>query len=63
MGKKARLFPSGELKLHCRSLLFSLIQLSTYYASKNPDGFDGWFFRSNHSLEAFAGIGEARRCR
>ena len=41
MGKKARLFPSGELKLHCRSLLFSLIQLSTYYASKNPDGFDG----------------------
>jgi len=37
---------------NCRSLLFSLIQLSTYYASKNPDGFDGWFFRSNHSLEA-----------
>lgn len=36
---------------NCRSVLFSLIQLSTYYESKNEDAFDGWFFRTNALLE------------
>lgn len=32
---------------NCRSVLFALIQLSSYYADDN-----GWFFRSNADLEA-----------
>jgi len=36
---------------NCRSTLFSLIQLSTYYESKNGTAFDGWFFRTNALLE------------
>ena len=36
---------------NCRSVLFSLIQLSSYYQTKD-NKFDGWFFRSNADLEA-----------
>ena len=36
---------------NCRSTLFSLIQLSTYYENKNGAAFDGWFFRTNALLE------------
>lgn len=36
---------------NCRSVLFTLIQLSTYFQSTNND-FDGWFFRPNVDLEA-----------
>ena len=36
---------------NCRSTLFSLIQLSTYYESKLGTSFDGWFFRTNALLE------------
>lgn len=36
---------------NCRSTLFSLIQLSTYYETKNGAAFDGWFFRTNALLE------------
>lgn len=32
---------------NCRSMLFTLLQLSSYYASE-----DGWFFRSNADLQA-----------
>ena len=35
------------LDLNCRSMLFTLIQLSSYYADK-----DGWFFRTNEDLRA-----------
>ncbi len=36
---------------NCRSTLFSLIQLSTFYETKNGATFDGWFFRTNALLE------------
>lgn len=36
---------------NCRSTLFSIIQLSTYYENKSGAPFDGWFFRSNALLE------------
>ena len=36
---------------NCRSTLFSLIQLSSYYAND-----DGWFFRSNDDLKAEADL-------
>lgn len=36
---------------NCRCTLFSLIQLSTFYESKNGTAFDGWFFRTNALLE------------
>ena len=36
---------------NCRSVLFTLIQLSTFFQSVNND-FDGWFYRSNSDLEA-----------
>ena len=32
---------------NCRSMLFTLLQLSSYYADE-----DGWFFRSNADLQA-----------
>ncbi len=32
---------------NCRSMLFTLLQVSSYYASE-----DGWFFRSNADLQA-----------
>ena len=31
--------------LNCRSMLWTLVQLSSYYADK-----DGWFFRTNEDL-------------
>lgn len=36
---------------NCRSTLAALIQLSTYYETKNGAAFDGWFFRTNALLE------------
>lgn len=36
---------------NCRSVLFTLIQLSSYYQTKD-NKFDGWFFRSNADLVA-----------
>lgn len=36
---------------NCRSTLFSLIQLSSFYENKNENAFDGWFFRTNALLE------------
>lgn len=36
---------------NCRSTLFSLIQLSTFYETKKGATFDGWFFRTNALLE------------
>ncbi|MCR5463194.1 MAG: hypothetical protein K6F06_01465 [Bacteroidales bacterium] len=35
---------------NCRSTLFSLLQLSSYYENKN-EAFDGWFYRTNALLE------------
>ena len=39
------------LDRNCRSVLFTLLQLSSYYQTKD-NKFDGWFFRSNADLEA-----------
>ena len=36
---------------NCRSTLFSLIQLSSVFESKNGAAFDGWFYRSNALLQ------------
>lgn len=36
---------------NCRSVLFTLIQLSTYYENAHPNS-DGWFYRSNADLMA-----------
>ena len=36
---------------NCRSTLYTLIQLSTYFENKNGAAFDGWFFRTNALLE------------
>lgn len=38
---------------HCRSMLFTLLQLSSYYARG-----DGWFFRSNSDLQAESRLSE-----
>ena len=38
---------------NCRSVLFSLIQLSSYYATEEKDG---WFYRSNDDLGAQCNI-------
>ena len=40
---------------NCRSVLFALIQLSTYFESKGGIT-DGWFFRTNADLEAETGL-------
>ena len=37
---------------NCRSMLFTLLQLSSYYADE-----DGWFFRSNADLQAQSRVG------
>ena len=39
--------------INVRSMLFTLIQLSSYYANR-----DGWFFRSNDDLRAQAKLSE-----
>ena len=36
---------------NCRSTLFSLIQLSSYFENKSNGSFDGWFFRTNALIE------------
>ena len=41
------------MDLNCRSMLFALIQLSSYYADK-----DGWFFRTNEDLRAESRLSE-----
>lgn len=41
------------MDLNCRSMLFTLIQLSSYYADK-----DGWFFRTNEDLRVECDLGE-----
>lgn len=38
---------------NCRSLLWTLVQLSSYYADEN-----GWFFRTNEDLRAQSYLGE-----
>ncbi|MBD5336411.1 MAG: hypothetical protein HDR95_03750 [Bacteroides sp.] len=38
---------------NCRSMLFTLLQLSSYYADE-----DGWFFRSNADLQAQSRLSE-----
>lgn len=39
--------------LNCRSMLWTLVQLSSYYADK-----DGWFFRTNDDLRAQSQLSE-----
>lgn len=39
--------------LNCRSMLWTLVQLSSYYADK-----DGWFFRTNEDLRAQSQLSE-----
>lgn len=41
------------MDLNCRSMLFTLIQLSSYYAKD-----DGWFFRTNEDLRAESKLSE-----
>lgn len=41
------------MDLNCRSMLFTLIQLSSYYAKE-----DGWFFRTNEDLRAESQLSE-----
>lgn len=41
------------MDLNCRSMLFALIQLSSYYAKEN-----GWFFRTNDDLRAESQLSE-----
>ncbi|MBD5172080.1 MAG: hypothetical protein HDT02_02515 [Bacteroidales bacterium] len=38
---------------NCRNMLWTLIQLSSYYADN-----EGWFFRTNEDLKAQSGLGE-----
>ncbi len=38
---------------NCRNMLWTLIQLSSYYADN-----EGWFFRTNEDLKAQCGLGE-----
>ena len=38
---------------NCRSMLFTLLQLSSYYANE-----DGWFFRSSADLQAQSRLSE-----
>lgn len=38
---------------NCRSMLWTLVQLASYYADK-----DGWFFRTNEDLKAQSDLGE-----
>ena len=39
--------------LNCRSMLWTLVQLSSYYSDK-----DGWFFRTNEDLKAQSQLSE-----
>lgn len=41
------------MDLNCRSMLFTLVQLSSYYAKE-----DGWFFRTNEDLRAQSQLSE-----
>lgn len=41
------------MDLNCRSMLFTLIQLSSYYAKE-----DGWFFRTNEDLRIESQLSE-----
>lgn len=41
------------MDLNCRSMLFTLVQLSSYYAKD-----DGWFFRTNEDLRAESQLSE-----
>lgn len=46
---------------NCRSMLFTLLQLSSYYESKSIERhqkWDGWFFRSNEDLQAQSRLSE-----
>ncbi len=41
------------LDINCRSMLFTLIQLDSYYADD-----EGWFFRTNEDLRAQSQLSE-----
>lgn len=49
------------LDVNCRSMLFTLLQLSSYYENRSKlEGkrWDGWFFRSNADLQAQSRLSE-----
>lgn len=46
---------------NCRSMLFTLVQLSSYFENRSKDdneAWDGWFFRSNADLQAQSRLSE-----
>lgn len=46
---------------NCRSMLFTLLQLSSYFENRSKDdneAWDGWFFRSNADLQAQSRLSE-----
>ena len=46
---------------NCRSMLFTLLQLSSYFENRSKEEnevWDGWFFRSNADLQAQTRLSE-----